>query len=77
MPIKDTLFTREVLIIIAENSGIKEPHKMSTSDLIKTLTRQEKKRASRNIYRRISQLAQKTSIKDKIHQKATCAKHER
>ena len=54
MPTQDTLFTREVLIIIAENSGIKEPHKMSTSDLIKTLTRHEKKRISRNFYRRIS-----------------------
>ena len=32
---------------------------MSTSDLIKTLTRHEEKRISRNIYRRISQLTQK------------------
>ena len=54
MPTQDTLFTREVLIIIAENSGIKEPHKMSTSDLIKTLTRHDKKCISRNFYRRIS-----------------------
>ena len=54
MPTKDILFTREELIIIAENSGIKEPNKMSTSDLIKTLTRHEKKRISRNFYRRIS-----------------------
>ena len=54
MPTKDILFTREELIIIAENSGIKEPNKMSTSDLIKTLTRHEKKRVSRNFYRRIS-----------------------
>ena len=59
MSTKDTLFTPEELIIIAENSGIKEPDKMSTSDLIKTLTRHEKKRVSHNIYRRISQLTQK------------------
>ena len=59
MPTKDILFRREELIIIAENSGIKEPNKMSTSDLTKTLTRHEKKRVSCNIYRRISQLTQK------------------
>ena len=58
MPNKDTQFTRKELIIIAENSGTKEPHKMSTSDLVKTLTRHEKKRISRNICRRFSQLAQ-------------------
>ena len=68
MSTKDTLFTQEELIIIAENSGIKEPDKMSTSDLIKTLTRHEKKRVSHN---------PTILIKYKIHQKATCTKQER
>ena len=76
MSTKDTHFTREELIIIAENKGIKEPHKMSTGKLLKTFTRHEKKRVSHNIYRRFSELAQKNMIKDKIHQKATYAKQE-
>ena len=59
MSTKDTHFTREELIIIAENEGIKEPHKMSTGKLLKTFTRHEKKRVSHNIYRRFSELAQK------------------
>ena len=59
MSTKDTHFTREELIIIAENKGIKEPHKMSTGKLLKTFTRHKKKRVSHNIYRRFSELAQK------------------
>ena len=59
MSSKDTHFTQEELIIIAEKKGIKEPHKMSIANLLKTLTRHEKKRILRNIYRRFSQLVQK------------------
>ena len=54
MSTKDTDFTREELIIIAERKGIKEPHKMSIANLLKTLTRHEKKHVPRNIYRRFS-----------------------
>ena len=54
MSSKDTHFTQEELIIIAEKKGIKEPHKMSIANLLKTLTRHEKKRVARNIYRRFS-----------------------
>ena len=59
MSSKDTHFTQEELIIIAEKKGITEPHKMSIANLLKTLTRHEKKRIPRNIYRRFSQLVQK------------------
>ena len=59
MSSKDTHFTQEELIIIAEKKGIKEPHKMSIANLLKTLTRHEKKRIPCNIYRRFSQLVQK------------------
>ena len=59
MSTKDTDFTREELIIIAERKGIKEPHKMSIANLLKTLTRHEKKHVPCNIYRRFSRLVKK------------------
>ena len=53
MPNKGTLITRKKLILKAKSKGIKELHKMSTSDLINALSRHDSKCRSYPIRRKI------------------------
>ena len=56
---KATVITKKDLIITAKKKGIKEPHKMSTKNLLDTHNRYEKKRDSYNIGRRFNRLGLK------------------
>ena len=77
MSLRVTTITRKALIIKGKEAGIINPDQLFTRKLLNRVNKYDKKRVSRNIYRRFIEFAQKTSIKDKIHQKATYAKQER
>ena len=53
---KEILITKKKLNLIAKSRGIKEPHKMSTGDLINALSRQDSKRESYSICRKFGKL---------------------
>ena len=54
MPAEGTLITKKEFNKYAEKRGIKEPHKMSTDDLINALSRQDIKLKSYRIRREIN-----------------------
>ena len=75
MPNKGTLVTRKNLILKAKNMGTKEPHKMSTSELINAIARHNIKTKSYTTRRKIRKIyptfVKKQSIlEDDLH-KAT------
>ena len=65
MPNKGTPITRKNLISIAKCKGIKEPHKITTSDLINVLSRHDSKTKSYAIHRKFKKIYPKF-VKNKI-----------
>ena len=53
MTLKNILFTRKEYDIIAKNRGIKEPQKMSTEELLDTLSRYNSKRKVKSNRRKL------------------------
>ena len=63
MPPKEILITRKKLNLVAKSRGIKEPHKMSTGDLINALSRQDSKRESYSVRRKFKKLELSNLVK--------------
>ena len=63
MPPKEILITRKKLNLVAKSRGIKEPHKMSTGDLINALSRQDSKRESYSVRRKFKKLELNNLVK--------------
>ena len=78
MPNTGTLVTRKNLIFTAKNKGIKEPHKISISDLINTLSIHGSKTKSYAIHRKFkkiySNFVKKQNILKMIYVKSCCYK---
>ena len=76
MNLNDIKITRKELNIIAKNRATEDPHKISTNDLMNTHIRNNKKRKSYNIRRKINKLnlkkiGKKQNITKKELHKAT------
>ena len=72
---KEILITKKKLNLIAKSRGIKEPHKMSTGDLINALSRQDSKRESYSIRRKfrklnLNNLVKKQNVSERVLRKA-------
>ena len=66
MPNKGTLITCKNLISLAKRKGIKEPHKIPTSDLINVLSRHNRKTKSYAIHRKFTKICPKFVKKQNI-----------
>ena len=64
--VEDTTIARKKLNIIAENKGIKEPHKMSTNDLKNAINRYNSKRKSYSTRGKVKQIYSKFVKKQNI-----------
>ena len=53
MTLKNIVFTRKEYDLIAKNRGIKEPQKMSTEELLYTLSRYNSKREVKSTRRKL------------------------
>ena len=70
--IKNTAFTRKEFDVIVKNRGIKEPQKMSTIELLNTLSRYDSKRNVKSNHRKL--LTMKKLLKNKIFQEMNYVK---
>ena len=61
--------TRKEYNIIAKNRGIIEPQKMSTKELIDTLSRYDSRRKVKNIRNKVLKIELKKMLKYRIFQK--------
>ena len=69
MTLKNIELRRKEYHLIAKNRGIQEPQKMSTEELLNTLSRYDSRRKAKNNCKKLSKIGLEKLLKYRIFQK--------